>query len=233
MPVQVFLSDEERVCVACGTVSNKGIVAQVGTHRFFLCAWCLTDVVPELLQVWPPIHSHTLLACVCCGQDSSKGIAVHVGANWFFLCSKCTREVLPTFLHTWRQFGDFNSAHRWWWRKFDRTLDAAGIERFRRFKLDATIGPRPVSLGMEIVIDPGDQAPFHIAGRCEESLAPLYPEILICPICGQKYCQYCGQAMGHAASDRCPHCGGVPSYHPLHATITVLDDISPADFEDI
>ncbi len=215
------------MCMCCGAVSAKGVIAQVEENRFFLCAACLATILPELLQGWPLIHSRTLHLCACCGLDSGEGIAVHVRTNWFFLCTRCTREVFPSLLITWRGFGLYNRAHRLWWRKFDRTVDDVQMETLIRTKEFDTLGSGPITPMIEIIIGHGDQPPMIVAGRCEACHVPLYPDILTCPVCGQKYCQYCGRVIDQPDSDRCPHCGGVLCYHPLQATITVLDEDSP------
>ena len=35
-PLQLFLADGDRACVFCGHVSDKGIIAEVEQHQFFI-----------------------------------------------------------------------------------------------------------------------------------------------------------------------------------------------------
>ncbi len=105
MPVQFWLSDDNRPCVFCGHVSPKGVVTQVGEHRFFTCAECLEVVIlgflGEGIQKLTPSKDEPL-HCVCCWRRSKVGFNVERNGNWSFTCENCATDVLPPLLAGWR-----------------------------------------------------------------------------------------------------------------------------------
>ncbi len=105
MPVQFSLSDDDRPCVFCGHVSAKGVVTQVGEHRFFACVECLEAVIPgflgEGIQELKPSKEESL-HCVCCWRMSKVGFKVERNGNWSFTCENCATDVLPPLLAGWR-----------------------------------------------------------------------------------------------------------------------------------
>ncbi len=115
MHVQFWLSDDDRPCVFCGHVSPKGVVAQVGQHRFFACADCIGSIIPEFIEErvrhLVPFKGESL-HCVCCGKNSGNGLILELKMNWSFTCEKCAKEVIPAILGGWRLLKNIGKVRR-------------------------------------------------------------------------------------------------------------------------
>ncbi len=104
MSLQLLLSNEDRPCVLCGKVSERGIVSQVMDNRFFICSDCIEIevlILVGMLRLKKPEIGETCY-CVLCGRSSSKGIPSEINKNWFFICPFCVYgNALSSILAYW------------------------------------------------------------------------------------------------------------------------------------
>ncbi|HMF34222.1 MAG TPA: hypothetical protein VKK79_22545 [Candidatus Lokiarchaeia archaeon] len=105
--MDINLVDDDHICVFCGQVSAKGIVAAEGHNRFFACSSCLEDPLIRVAMTKrrPSGREDRGHMCVACGREWHVGLQARGGGNWFFLCQRCLHVVLPEILIAWIEFG--------------------------------------------------------------------------------------------------------------------------------